>query len=96
MIQNDFHPDWDTVKAFDDRHNEAAAEIERLTKLCYDYLGELTALRAAGQMRKSREWVGLTLDEALEISEFLNLDLPEGWIKLSNAIEAKLKEKNCG
>jgi hypothetical protein len=20
--QNDFHPDWDTVKAFDDRHNE--------------------------------------------------------------------------
>jgi len=41
-------------------------------------------------------WVGLTLDEALEISEFLNLDLPEGWIKLSNAIEAKLKEKNCG
>ena len=43
-----------------------------------------------------REWVGLTLDEALEISEFLNLDLPEGWIKLSNAIEAKLKEKNCG
>jgi hypothetical protein len=20
--QNDFHPDWDTVKAFDDRYNE--------------------------------------------------------------------------
>jgi len=43
-----------------------------------------------------RGWVGLTLDEALEISEFLNLDLPEGWIRLSNAIEAKLKEKNNG
>ena len=43
-----------------------------------------------------REWVGLTLDEVLKISELLNLDLPEGWIKLSNAIEAKLKEKNCG
>jgi len=41
-----------------------------------------------------REWVGVTLDEALEISDFLSLDLPEGWIKLSNAIEAKLKEKN--
>lgn len=41
-----------------------------------------------------REWVGLTLDEVLKISELLNLDLPEGWIKLSNAIEAKLKEKN--
>jgi hypothetical protein len=28
------------------------AEIERLTKLCYDHLGELTALRAAKQMQQ--------------------------------------------
>jgi len=48
---NDFKPDWDTVKAFDDRHNEDTAEIERLTKLCYEYLSELTALRAVEQMR---------------------------------------------
>jgi hypothetical protein len=39
---------------------EAAAELrrlhaenERLEKLCYDYLGELTALRAAKQMREA-------------------------------------------
>ena len=37
---------------------EAAAELrrlyeenERLTKLCYDYIGELTAMRAAKQMQ---------------------------------------------
>lgn len=28
------------------------AEIERMTKLCYDYFGELTALRAAKQMQQ--------------------------------------------
>ena len=27
-------------------------EIERLTELCYDYLGQLTALRAAKQMQE--------------------------------------------
>ena len=61
-------------------------EFEAITKR---QLAEQEAKKPA-----KREWVGLTLDEALEISEFLNLDLPEGWIKLSNAIEAKLKEKN--
>jgi len=41
-----------------DVYEEAAAELrrlheenERLTKLCYDYLGELTAMRAAKQMQ---------------------------------------------
>jgi hypothetical protein len=32
--------------------SEQAAEIERLGKLCYDYIGELTALRAAKQMQQ--------------------------------------------
>lgn len=27
-------------------------EVEHLKKLCYDYLGEVSALRAADQMRK--------------------------------------------
>jgi hypothetical protein len=62
---NDFKPDWDTVKAFDDRHNEDTAEIERLTKLCYEYLGELTALRAVEQMREQRQ--PLTDDEIDDI-----------------------------
>ena len=28
--QNDFKPDWDTVKAFEDRHNEMLDEVQRL------------------------------------------------------------------
>jgi hypothetical protein len=32
--------------------SEQAAEIERLGNLCYDYIGELTALRAAKQMQQ--------------------------------------------
>jgi hypothetical protein len=39
-------------------HKQAAAELrrlhaenERLTNLCYDYTGQITALRAAEQMR---------------------------------------------
>jgi len=32
--------------------HEAADEIERLGNLCYDYIGELTALRAAKQMQQ--------------------------------------------
>jgi hypothetical protein len=41
-----------------DRERQAAAELrrlhaenERLTNLCYDYTGQITALRAAEQMR---------------------------------------------
>ena len=41
---------------------EAAAELrrlheenERLSNLCYDYIGQLTAIRAAEQMRKTIE-----------------------------------------
>ena len=45
--------------------SEQAAEIERLGNLCYDYIGELTALRAAKQMQARidelkgvvRDWV---------------------------------------
>jgi hypothetical protein len=45
--------------------HEAAAEIERLGNLCYDYIGKLTALRAAKQMQQRidelkglvRDWV---------------------------------------
>jgi hypothetical protein len=48
------------LKAFEaliraDEHQQTveanAREIARLTELCYDYLGQLTALRAAKQMQ---------------------------------------------
>jgi hypothetical protein len=32
--------------------HEAADEIERLGNLCYDYIGQLTAMRAAKQMQQ--------------------------------------------
>jgi len=48
---DDFLRRWDEL-------DKAAAELrrlyeenERLTKLCYDYIGELTAMRAAKQMQ---------------------------------------------
>jgi len=41
-----------------------------------------------------REWVRLTLDELIELSQPFDGMLPEGWMKLASAIEAKLKEKN--
>ena len=41
-----------------------------------------------------REWVGLTLDELIKISKPFEGHLPEGWMKLTNAIEAALKDKN--
>ncbi len=29
MNQNDFHPDWDTVKAFEDRYNDDTALLKQ-------------------------------------------------------------------
>ncbi len=53
---SDKHPELINV------NNRAAAELrrlhaenKRLETLCYDYLGELTAMRAAEQMRKQRK-----------------------------------------
>ena len=43
---------------------------------------------------QERERVGLTPEEVLKISQLINLDSPEGWVKLSDAIEAQIKEKN--
>jgi hypothetical protein len=41
MNQNDFKPDWDTVKAFDDRHNEDTALLQQCLEALNrsDYLG---------------------------------------------------------
>jgi len=42
-------------------------------------------------MQESREWVGLTDDEIYKITFTLE---GEHWRKITDAIEAKLKEKN--
>jgi hypothetical protein len=39
MHQNDFHPDWDTVKAFDERHNEDTALLQQCLEVLERYSG---------------------------------------------------------
>ena len=43
-----------------------------------------------------REWVGLTDEDLLRCLGPEACRIPFGWYKLARAIEAKLKEKNCG
>jgi hypothetical protein len=88
------------------RHQAAAelrrqhAEIERLGNLCYDYIGQLTALRAAKQMQQridelkgQREWQGLAEEEVMNFYMFWVVDLQD-IIGFYKAIERKLKERN--
>lgn len=42
---------WDDLDAAAAELRRLHEENERLTKLCYDYIGELTAMRAAKQMQ---------------------------------------------
>ena len=64
------------------------AEIERLGNLCYDYLGELTALRAAIEPAE-KPWQGLTEEEKSSLVEWAHPDIIE-------AIELRLRERNNG
>ena len=43
-----------------------------------------------------RAWVGLTDEEIMQCLGPGAVRIPEGWSKLTRAIEAKLKEKNNG
>ena len=43
---------------------------------------------------QQRHWVGLTDEEILECLGPEAARIPPGWSKLTDAIEAKLKEKN--
>jgi len=45
--QNDFKPDWDTVKAFDDRYNEDTA----LLRQALDALNEVTGWQSLAPQR---------------------------------------------
>lgn len=45
--QNDFNPDWDTVKAFDDRYNEDT----ELLRQALDALNEVTGWQSLAPQR---------------------------------------------
>jgi hypothetical protein len=83
------------------RHaSELEQERKRLTSICHDYLGELTAMRAAKQMQQKiddlrgaqRQWVGLSHEEVMDSwDEIRDGDWAPDFYAV---IEAKLKEKN--
>lgn len=84
----------------DELRDQAADELRRLHKLCYDYLGELTAMRAAKQMQAridelkgQGEWNELTEEEVLNFYMFWVVDLQD-IIGFYKAVERKLKERN--
>ena len=78
-----------------------AAELEHLSdRLQIDpktgnvSIGDMKQEHVDETAKQRHEWVGLTLDELLELSQPFDGMLPEGWMKLTSAIEAKLKDKN--
>jgi len=53
------------------------------------------AYKQAGHPLPEREWVGLTDEEMLMLEETTTCTKDESWLRnLTQAIEAKLKEKN--
>jgi hypothetical protein len=76
---NDFKPDWNTVKVYDEKFAEMLDEIQRLR----------------AELKFGREWVGLTDEEINAVMPYCHneFDLNE-FKEFAKAIEAKLKEKN--
>lgn len=75
---NDFKPDWDTVKAYEDKFAEMLDEIQRL--------------RAELKQAK-RQWQGLTEAEKVNVAIKCGC-ADVAWMDFADAIEAKLKAKN--
>jgi hypothetical protein len=88
---SDKHPELINV------NNRAAAELrrlhaenKRLETLCYDYLGELTAMRAVEHMRKQRKPLTDEEIELLAVKHAPPTDPDFGdddWIEFARAIE---------
>jgi hypothetical protein len=78
---NDFKPDWDTVKAYDEKFAEMLDEIQRLR-------AELKRTAAP------RQWVELTDDEARALVNRVTFGDRTNWQALIYIVDAKLKEKN--
>ncbi len=90
----------DELRRLHELHVLYQDKVERLNKLCYKYLGELSALRAAKQMQAridelkgQREWQGLTEEEVMNFYLFWVVDLQD-IIGFYKAIDRKLKERN--
>jgi hypothetical protein len=79
---NDFKPDWDTVKAYDEKFAEMLDEIQRLraelkqqelhdpivgTKTWFSEDGKIIQQELRQSDVYEREWVGLTDEEIIEV-----------------------------
>ena len=60
-------------------HEEAAAELRRLH---------------AEVEKKRKPWIGLTTDEVLDCAKDFEGRLPEGWMRIVEAVNTRLQEKN--
>jgi hypothetical protein len=82
---------------------ELEQERERLTNLCHDYLGEITAMRAAKQMQQKiddlrgaqRQWVGLSEEEIDKLKHLIDWTATWSHGRFAYEIEQLLKEKNA-
>jgi hypothetical protein len=82
---------------------ELEQERERLTNLCHDYLGELTAMRAVKQMQQKiddlrgaqRQWVGLSEEEIDKLKHLIDWTATWSYGRFAYEIEQLLKEKNA-
>jgi hypothetical protein len=81
---------------------ELEQERERLTNLCHDYLGEITAMRAAKQMQQKiddlrgaqRQWVGLSEEEIDKLKHLIDWTATWSHGRFAYEIEQLLKIKN--
>ena len=73
-----------------DHEFESQNKKSDVTRAKFEQLMEDAIKEALAQ----RTWVGLTEQDRIEISDKLGL-MDVAWLDLMEAIEAKLKEKNC-
>ena len=73
-----------------DHEYESQNKKSDVTRAKFEQLMEDAIKEALAQ----RTWVGLTEQDRIEISDKLGL-MDVAWLDLMEAIEAKLKEKNC-
>jgi hypothetical protein len=81
---------------------ELEQERERLTNLCHDYLGEITAMRAAKQMQQKiddlrgaqRQWIGLSEEEIDKLKHLIDWTATWSHGRFAYEIEQLLKIKN--
>jgi hypothetical protein len=69
MYQNDFNPDWDTVKAFDERHAEDTALLRKALEMLEDNRDAVVRVERPQYMRDYYDPVIAALKERLGLEQ---------------------------